>query len=88
MVLTEVLAEICMSDGPKMVAPVSLPETASTAESIACSMKGRAMTMGASNAGNPPLAILTASVSHDPMFPLLALSPPVNSGVVGVSPAG
>ena len=43
MVLTEVLAEICMSAGPKSVAPVSRPETAMTADIIRCSMKGRAM---------------------------------------------
>ena len=43
MVLTDVLAEICMSAGPNRVAPVSRPETARTADIIRCSMNGRAM---------------------------------------------
>ena len=34
-----------MSAGPKSVAPVSRPATVTMAESIRCSMKGRAMTI-------------------------------------------
>ena len=45
MVLTWVLAESCMSAGPKSVAPVSRPETAMTTECIRCSINGRATTM-------------------------------------------
>ena len=45
MVLTWVLAESCMSAGPKSVAPVSRPETVMIALCIRCSMKGRARTM-------------------------------------------
>ena len=44
-VLTCVLALICMSAGPKSVAPVSRPETVRMAECIRCSMKGRTRTM-------------------------------------------
>ena len=44
MVLTCVFALICMSDGPKSIAPVSRPDTVITAECITCSMKGRATT--------------------------------------------
>ena len=42
MVLTEVLALICMSAGPNKVDPVSRPATVMMADIIMCSMKGRA----------------------------------------------
>jgi len=42
--LTDVFAEICMSAGPKSVAPVSEPATAMIADIMRCSMNGRAMT--------------------------------------------
>ena len=45
MVLTDVLAEICMSAGPKRVAPVSRPETVMMHDIIRCSMNGRQMVM-------------------------------------------
>lgn len=45
MVFTDVLAEICMSAGPKSVAPVSRPDTVMIADIIRCSMNGRAITM-------------------------------------------
>ena len=45
MVLTCVLAESCMSAGPKSVAPVSRPETHRMTLCIRCSMKGRTTTM-------------------------------------------
>ena len=50
MVLTCVLAESCMSAGPKSVAPVSRPETARMTLCIRCSMNGRATTMRMSRA--------------------------------------
>ena len=45
MVLTDVFADSCMSEGPKSVAPVSEPATAAIAESVRCSMKGRSTIM-------------------------------------------
>ena len=45
MVLTLVLAEICMSAGPKSVAPVSRPLTVAIVLIIRCSMKGRTTVM-------------------------------------------
>ena len=45
MVLTLVLAEICMSAGPNSVAPVSRPDTVMMADIAMCSMNGRAITI-------------------------------------------
>ena len=45
MVLTDVLAEICMSAGPNSVAPVSRPDTVMMADIAMCSMNGRAITI-------------------------------------------
>ena len=55
-VLTEVLAEICMSAGPNRVAPVSRPATHMMADIIRCSMNGRAMMI--SSGSHSPAAIL------------------------------
>jgi hypothetical protein len=59
-VLTCVLAESCMSAGPKSVAPVSRPATAMITLCMVCSMKGRATTMrtlGSSFAKPPSTAV-------------------------------
>ena len=61
MVLTEVLALICMSAGPKRVAPVSRPATHMMADIIRCSMNGRAMMI--SSGSQSPAAILVVIVA-------------------------
>ena len=62
--MTDVLAEICMSAGPKSVAPVSRPATVTTADIIRCSMNGRAMmiSIGSQSAFSLLMAVLMAAI--------------------------
>ena len=69
MVLTCVLAESCMSAGPKSVAPVSRPETARMTLCIRCSMNGRATTIRMSVSRSPYVTLVS-----DPELNLLIFS--------------
>ena len=86
MVLTWVLAESCMSAGPKSVAPVSRPETVMMTLCIRCSMKGRATTMRTSlsrlshlPSAIRPLASFTSRHSLHFSYHFSSVSPPMPS---------
>ena len=86
--------EICMSDGPKMVAPVSPPPTVRTADSIACSMKGREMTRqtGSSLSAPPESYPVVFSVDHESALVMKSAAvrstPPAAAAAANVAVSG